>query len=106
MLCYLFQPSKCLQTKFKPQTKEQKEKNKTLSEGVLRFLARKEEEERRRKKEEEKKREALLALRAKDPKAHKRVQTMLKRTKSANKSVMEDVDANNTADTMAGNTTE
>lgn len=98
-----FQPAKYLTTKFKPPTKEQRDKDKVLSEGVQRFLARKEEEERRKREEAERQKEELLALRAKDPKAQKRIQTMLKRTKSANKSVMEDaVDNNNTADTLAG----
>ena len=74
-----------------------------MSEGVQRFLARKEEEEKRKQKEAERRKLELMALRAKDPKANKRIQTMLKRTKSANKSVMEDaIDNNNTADTLAG----
>ncbi|KAK6626017.1 hypothetical protein RUM43_006321 [Polyplax serrata] len=97
------EPVKCLQTKFKPPTKEQHEKARLLSEGVQRFLAKKEEEEKRKQKEAERRKLELMALRAKDPKANKRIQTMLKRTKSANKSVMEDaVDTNNTADTLAG----
>lgn len=54
-------------------------------------------EEAKRRKEE------LLALRSQDKKATKRVQTMLRSTKSANKSVMEDaVDNVNTADTLNG----
>lgn len=45
----------------------------------------------------------LIALRSQDRKAFKRVQTMLKRTKSANKSVIEDaVDNVNTAVTLGG----
>lgn len=67
-------------------------------------MARKEEEEKKRQKDAERKKLELMALRAKDPKANKRIQTMLKRTKSANKSVMEDaIDNENTADTLAGN---
>lgn len=74
-----------------------------LSEGVQKFLARKEEEDKKKMKEAERRKAELLALRARDPKANKRIQTMLKRTKSANKSVMEDaIDNNNTADTLAG----
>lgn len=45
----------------------------------------------------------LLALRNQDNKAKKRVQVMLKRTKSANKSVIDDaIDTVNTADTING----
>lgn len=45
----------------------------------------------------------LLALRNKDKKSFKRVQSMLKRTKSANKSVIEDaIDNVNTAITACG----
>ncbi|KAJ8878343.1 hypothetical protein PR048_018920 [Dryococelus australis] len=45
----------------------------------------------------------LLELRSHDTKAKKRVQAMLKRTKAANKSVIEDaVDDNNTAVTLGG----
>lgn len=45
----------------------------------------------------------LFALRNKDKKSNKRIQSMLKRTKSANKSVIEDaVDNVNTAITAAG----
>ena len=46
----------------------------------------------------------LLALRSQDKKAQRRVQVMLKSTKSANKSVMEDaIDNVNTAVTLGGN---
>ena len=48
-------------------------------------------------------RQELLKLRAEDKKSVKRVQSMVKRTKSANKSVLEDaIDHNNTAITAAG----
>ena len=48
-------------------------------------------------------RQELLALRSQDKKSVKRVQSMLKRTKSANKSVLEDaIDYENTAVTVTG----
>jgi len=53
--------------------------------------------------EEKKKKEELLSLRSQDKKSFKRVQSMLNRTKSANKSVIEDAkDDVNTSVTMAG----
>ncbi|KAK9876605.1 hypothetical protein WA026_013982 [Henosepilachna vigintioctopunctata] len=62
-----------------------------------------EQEEKQKRLEALKKKEDLLALRSKDKKAVKRVGAMLKRTKSANQSVIQDaVDSYNTAITLAG----
>lgn len=48
--------------------------------------------------------QALLSLRAQDRKSNARVQAMLKRTKAANKAVLDDVkNSQNTAVTAAGN---
>ncbi|XP_018331255.1 protein SPT2 homolog [Agrilus planipennis] len=89
-------------TKFSPPKKEKKE-NRNLSVNVQKFLARKEEEERQKAEEVKKKREELLALRSQDKKATRRVNVMLKRTKSANQSVIQDaVDKDNTAVTIVG----
>ncbi|RZC37421.1 SPT2 -like [Asbolus verrucosus] len=89
-------------TKFEPPKKEQRNKQQ-LSANIKKFLAKKEAEERQKLLEANKKREELLALRAKDKKATRRVNVMLKRTKSANQSVLQDaVDANNTSVTLAG----
>jgi len=97
-----FQKQRFYPSSFGPPKKE--EKSKGLSINVKKFLARKEEEERQRKIEAELKKEKLLQLRNQDNKAKKRVQVMLKRTKSYNKSVLEDaIDKVNTADTMNGN---
>lgn len=89
-------------TKFKRQTKEQKDKQRALSDGVSRFLARKAEEEKRKRDEENRKRLALMDLRTKDPKAAKQMERMMRHAKSSNKSVMQDVDTSNTAITLAG----
>lgn len=71
--------------------------------NVQKFLAKKEAEEKRRQEEEKRKRDELLALRAKDKKATRRVNVMLKRTKSANQSaIQEAVDNENTAVTLVG----
>ncbi|KAF2901726.1 hypothetical protein ILUMI_04454 [Ignelater luminosus] len=89
-------------TKFSPPKKEEK-KAKALSANIQKFLARKEAEEKQKMKEANRKRDELLALRSKDKKATRRVNVMLKRTKSANQSVIEDaVDKDNTAVTLAG----
>jgi protein SPT2 len=89
-------------TKFEPPKKEQRNKQQ-LSENIKRFLAKKEAEEKQKKTVENRKKEELLALRAKDKKATRRVNVMLKRTKSANQSVLQDaVDSNNTSVTLAG----
>ncbi|KAG8325161.1 Protein SPT2 [Homalodisca vitripennis] len=93
---------KCYKTKFEPPKKEVKTKT-DLSANIKKFMQKREEEDRKKAEEEKKKKEELLALRSQDKKAYKRVQTMLKRTKSANKSVMEDaIDDVNTVVTMAG----
>ncbi|VEN34570.1 unnamed protein product [Callosobruchus maculatus] len=89
-------------TKFEPPKKESKKPN-LLSENIKKFLARKEEEEKAKAEEERKRKEELLALRSQDKKATRRVNVMLKRTKSANQSVIDDaVDNDNTAVTLAG----
>ncbi|CAD1478106.1 unnamed protein product, partial [Heterotrigona itama] len=93
-------PIACYQTKFSPPKKSSKQ-NKSLSENIKKFLARKEEEERQKALEEKKKRENLLALR--DHKAQSRINKHLKVCKAANKSVLPDaIDNENTAVTMAG----
>ncbi|XP_075234755.1 uncharacterized protein LOC142332293 [Lycorma delicatula] len=92
---------RCYKTTFMPPKKEVRQK--TLSANVQKFLARQEEEKRQKEIEAKKKRDELLSLRSQDKMSVKRVSTMLKRTKSANKSVMEDaVDDVNTVVTMAG----
>ncbi|KAF5290549.1 hypothetical protein FQA39_LY14678 [Lamprigera yunnana] len=89
-------------TKFTPPKKEEK-KAKSLSANIQKFLARKEAEEKTKLLEATKKRDELLALRSKDKKATRRVNVMLKRTKSANQSVIADaVDQDNTAVTLVG----
>ncbi|KAK1117623.1 hypothetical protein K0M31_015796 [Melipona bicolor] len=94
------QPIACYQTKFSPPKKSSKQ-NKSLSQNIKKFLARKEEEERLKALEEKKKRENLLALR--DHKAQSRINKHLKVCKAANKSVLPDaIDNENTAVTMAG----
>lgn len=85
-----------------PPKKETKE-SRHLSDGIKKFLAKKDEEERLKQIEEQKKRGELISLRSQDKKSFKRVQSMLNRTKSANKSVIEDAkDDVNTSVTMAG----
>lgn len=92
---------RCYKTSFEPPKKLSK--SKVSSDNIKKFLARKEEEEKRKLLEVQRKKSELLALRSQDKKAQKRVQVMLKRTKSANKSVMEDaIDNVNTADTLMG----
>lgn len=89
-------------TKFEPPKKEQREK-KTLSVNIQKFLARKEVEDKEKADGVRQRRDQLLELRSKDKKATRRVTVMLKRTKSANQSVLDDaVDVNNTAVTLAG----
>ncbi|XP_066252421.1 protein SPT2 homolog [Euwallacea similis] len=89
-------------TKYEPPKKVKKE-TKNLSDNIKKFLAKKEEEERKKLAQEQRKKEELLALRSQDKKATRRVNVMLKRTKSANQSVIEDaVDKTHTALTMAG----
>lgn len=88
-------------TKFEPPKKE--ERSKQLSSNIKKFLARKEAEEKQKVLEAKEKKDELLALRSQDRKATRRVAVMLKRTKSANKSVLSDaIDNDNTAVTLAG----
>ncbi|XP_076274360.1 protein SPT2 homolog [Rhynchophorus ferrugineus] len=89
-------------TKFEPPKKIKKE-SKELSDNIKKFLAKKEAEEQKKNQDAKRKKEELLALRAQDKKATKRISFMLKRTKSANQSVIEDaVDNSHTAVTLAG----
>ncbi|KAJ8675035.1 hypothetical protein QAD02_010821 [Eretmocerus hayati] len=84
-----------------PPKKEAKQTNKSLSENVRKFIAKKEEEERRKALEAQRKKENLLALR--DQKTQNRINKHLKVCKAANKSVLDDaVDPENTAVTLAG----
>ncbi|XP_065202237.1 protein SPT2 homolog [Planococcus citri] len=88
-------------TTFAPPKKERRQKE--LSANIQKFLAKKEEEEKQKRLEAERKKQELLALRNKDKKSFKRVKSMLTKTKSANKSVIEDaVDNVNTAVTANG----
>lgn len=74
-----------------------------MSDNIKRFLAKKDEEDKQKQLEEQKKKDELLSLRSQDKKSFKRVQSMLNRTKSANKAVIEDAkDDVNTSVTMAG----
>uniref|UniRef100_A0A2H8THU8 Protein SPT2 homolog n=1 Tax=Melanaphis sacchari TaxID=742174 RepID=A0A2H8THU8_9HEMI len=85
-----------------PPKKETKE-SRQLSDSIKKFLAKRDEEDRLKQIEEQKKKDELLLLRSQDRKSFKRVQSMLNRTKSANKSVIEDAkDDVNTSVTMAG----
>lgn len=89
-------------TKFEP-PKKQPKRNPALAVNVKKFLERKEAEEREKAELAKKKRDELLALRSQDKKATRRVNVMLKRTKSANQSAIEDaIDKDNTAVTLAG----
>lgn len=72
-----------------------------MSSNIQKFLLKQQEEEREKKRLEKKKLEELLASR--DTKAQNKIKKMLKVTKSANKSVLEDaVDNDNTAYTLQG----
>ncbi|XP_017067625.1 protein SPT2 homolog [Drosophila eugracilis] len=74
-------------TKYAPPKKESKE-SKQLSSNIQKFLRKKEAEEAEKKREERQKLNELLAKR--DEKSKNKIRKMLKVTKSANKSVMED----------------
>uniref|UniRef100_A0A8D8M8A1 Protein SPT2 homolog n=1 Tax=Cacopsylla melanoneura TaxID=428564 RepID=A0A8D8M8A1_9HEMI len=76
-------------TKFSPPKKISKDKTK-LSLNVQKFLEKQEEEERRKKEDDKKKLSELLTLRNQDRKSVNRVNKMLKLTKSANKSVLDE----------------
>lgn len=96
---FIFQRSKFYSTKFEPPKKVTKEKK--LSDGVRKFLAQqaqgKRTEEERRKKEYEE----LMALRSDRDK--NKIKKMLKVTKSANRSVLEDaVNSTDTSYTLEG----
>lgn len=81
----LFQ-ARCYNTKFSPPKKEQKDKN--LSSGIKRFLAKKDEEDRAKERQNRENRERLEAMR--DNKSKNKINKMLKVIKSANKSVVSD----------------
>ncbi|KAI8033461.1 hypothetical protein M5D96_013784 [Drosophila gunungcola] len=74
-------------TKYAPPKKESKE-SKQLSNNIQKFLRKKEAEEAERKREERQKLNELMAKR--DEKSKNKIRKMLKVTKSANKSVLED----------------
>ncbi|KAH8295984.1 hypothetical protein KR018_008980, partial [Drosophila ironensis] len=74
-------------TKYAPPKKESKE-SKQLSQNIQKFLKKREAEEAERKREERQKLAELLAKR--DEKSKNKIRKMLKVTKSANKSVLED----------------
>ncbi|XP_011186520.2 protein SPT2 homolog [Zeugodacus cucurbitae] len=86
-------------TKFAPPKKESKEKK--LSANIQKFLQKREQEEREREKEKQQKLANLLAMR--DEKSKNKIRKMLKVTKSANKSVLDDaINTDHTAVTMTG----
>ncbi|XP_011201604.2 protein SPT2 homolog [Bactrocera dorsalis] len=86
-------------TKFAPPKKESKEKK--LSANIQKFLQKREQEEREREKEKQQKLANLLAMR--DEKSKNKIRKMLKVTKSANKSVLDDaINTDHTAVTMSG----
>ncbi|KAJ6638305.1 Protein SPT2 like [Pseudolycoriella hygida] len=91
--------SKFYPAKFSAPKKESKEKK--LSANIQKFLQKREEEERQKALLAKKKVEELMAMR--DEKAKNKIKKMLKVTKSANKSVLEDaIDNDNTAITLQG----
>ncbi|KAH8387810.1 hypothetical protein KR093_009530 [Drosophila rubida] len=86
--------NKYYSTKYAPPKKESKE-SKQLSSNIQKFLKKREAEESERKKQEREKLNNLLAMR--DEKSKNKIRKMLKVTKSANKSVLEDAkDCDNT----------
>ncbi|XP_036319035.1 LOW QUALITY PROTEIN: protein SPT2 homolog [Rhagoletis pomonella] len=91
--------SKYYSTKFAPPKKESKDKK--LSANIQKFLQKREQEEREREKDKQQKLADLLSMR--DEKSKNKIKKMLKVTKSANKSVLDDaVNSDHTAVTMAG----
>merc|ERR1712025_379459 len=72
---------------------------KTLDENIKLFKAKKDAEEKQKKYEAAQKKQNLLALRAEDKKSSRAANAMLKMTKSANKSVIDE--ARNHRDTSA-----
>lgn len=85
-------------TKFAPPKKESKDKK--LSSNIQKFLAKRDEEEREKARLAKEKRDQLLSMR--DVKAKNKINKMLKVIKSANKSVLDDVDQDHTAVTIGG----
>lgn len=83
---FLLQRSKFYTTKFEPPKKETKERK--LSDGIRRFLEKKEQEERSEKEKKRKEYVELMASRTERDK--NKIKKMLKVTKSANRSVLED----------------
>ncbi len=78
-------------------------KDKKLSENVRRFIERREREERQAAESAAEKRQQLLALRREDKKSMRAMNSMLQRTKSANRAVIDDArNLEDTADTLAG----
>lgn len=96
---YNFQQSKYYSTRFEPPKKETKEKK--LSNGIKKFLAKKEAEE--REKEESRKRQFERLMEMRSEKDKNKIKKMLKVTKSANRSVLDDaVNTTDTALTLQG----
>lgn len=86
-------------TKFSAPKKVSKEK--ALSDNIKKFLIKKEQEEREKARQEKAKLDNLIAKR--DEKSKNKIRKMLKVTKSANKSVLDDaIDDQHTSVTMQG----
>lgn len=92
------QSKKFYPAKFEPPKKVTKEKK--LSDNIRKFLAQKAEEEERQKIEKKRKYEDLMSARSESEK--NKIRKMLKVTKSANRSVLDDVDKRNTSITLDG----
>lgn len=94
-----FQSSKYYPAKFSAPKKESKEKK--LSANIQKFLKKREDEERQKAISAKQKLDDLMSMR--DDKAKNKIKKMLKVTKSANKSVLQDaIDTDNTAITLQG----
>lgn len=99
-ISFRFPQGKFYSTKYAPPKKESKE-SKQLSNNIQKFLKKREAEETLRKQQEREKLNNLLAMR--DEKSKNKIRKMLKVTKSANKSVLEDAkDCDNTAVSLGG----
>ncbi len=88
-----------------PQVQSNKKapKDKKLSEGVRRFKEKQAEEERRKRTQEKQKMNNLLEMRRGDKKSTRAANSMLQRTKSANRSVLAEASSSrDTAHTLAG----
>lgn len=95
----IFQSNRYYSTKFAAPKKV--EKDKKLSANIQKFLQKKEEEEKEKSRKAAEDLKELLAKRSEKDK--NKIRKMLKVTKSANKSVLDDaIDANDTAITLAG----